>query len=95
MAPFASPPRARRCFRQHRAIHHPNRAVPNNHHRQAMSAAPPPNKELPEVREMQAAARSGRVRQVAAVLPEGAVRMRKDFFADKVRLCLSQLLLQS
>ena len=50
-----------------------------------MSAAPPPNKELPEVREMQAAARSGRWRQIGSILPEGALAMRKQFFVDKVR----------
>lgn len=49
----------------------------------AMSAAPPPDKELPEVREMQAAARSGRVRQLGGWIPEGALRMRRDFFAEK------------
>ncbi|KAI8475168.1 MAG: integral membrane protein DUF106-domain-containing protein [Monoraphidium minutum] len=50
---------------------------------QAMSAAPPPDKELPEVREMQAAARSQRVRALGGWLPEGALAMRKTFFADK------------
>ncbi|GBF95480.1 ER membrane complex subunit 3-like [Raphidocelis subcapitata] len=56
---------------------------------QAMSAAPPPSKELLEVREMQAAARSARVRAVANMLPEGSMRMRKDFFADKDHGCFS------
>lgn len=52
---------------------------------QAMAAAPPASKELPEVREMQAAARSQRWRQLGNWLPEGALRMRKDFLTDKVQ----------
>lgn len=63
-----------------RAAHDPPPCPP-----QAMSAPPPPSKELPEVREAQAAARSQRTRAAAGWLPEGALRMRKDFFADKVR----------
>lgn len=49
----------------------------------AMNAAPPACKELSEVREMQAAARSQRVRQFGNFLPEAAMRMRKEFFNDK------------
>ena len=48
-----------------------------------MSAAPPAgNKELPELREAAAAARSQRCRALGAWLPEPAVRMRRAFFAD-------------
>lgn len=61
---------------------HPN--LPNTQPtQQAMSSAPPAaNKELPEVREQQAAARSQRARALSGWLPEPAVRMRRRFFAD-------------
>ncbi|KXZ45653.1 hypothetical protein GPECTOR_52g52 [Gonium pectorale] len=50
---------------------------------QLFSAPPPSNKELKEVREMQAVTRAGRLRAMGRFIPETSYKMRKDYFAGE------------
>ncbi|GIL50129.1 hypothetical protein Vafri_6437 [Volvox africanus] len=50
---------------------------------QLFNTPPPTNKELKEVREMQAVARAGRLRGFGRVIPETSFKMRKDYFAGE------------
>jgi hypothetical protein len=50
-----------------------------------MNGAPPKsNKEPKEIREVQAVARSQRIRQFWRVIPEPGYKMRREFFIGKV-----------
>ncbi len=48
-------------------------------------AAPSGNKEPKEIREQQAVTRSQRLRGLGRVIPESGFKMRKEYFAGKVR----------
>ncbi|GFR50776.1 hypothetical protein Agub_g13041 [Astrephomene gubernaculifera] len=50
---------------------------------QLFNTPPPNNKELKEVREMQAVSRSGRLRGFGRFIPETSFKMRKDYFAGE------------
>lgn len=57
---------------------------------QLFNAPNTPNRELKEVREVQAVARSGRLRTMCRFIPESGFRMRKEYYANKVRSMKSQ-----
>lgn len=50
---------------------------------QLFNAPPTTNKELKEIREMQAVSRSGRLRGFARFIPETSFKMRKEYFAGE------------
>jgi hypothetical protein len=54
---------------------------------QLFNTPPPNNKELKEVREMQAVARSGRLRGFGRFIPETSFKMRKEYFAGVCTAC--------
>ncbi|PNH09431.1 ER membrane protein complex subunit 3 [Tetrabaena socialis] len=50
---------------------------------QLFNSPPPSNKELKELKEMQAVARAGRVRGYGRFIPETSFKMRKEYFAGE------------
>lgn len=48
---------------------------------QLFNAPPPNNKDLKEIREMQALTRAGRLRGFGRFIPETSFKMRKEYFA--------------